>query len=169
MRVRGGIARPVVVGIVAALVMVSCGGNGDEDALSEEELVRRSNEICSMHARAIEDAARARFGASREVPSAEEIEDLAENTVVPELDRMLDELEDLKPPEDEQEEFEDFTEEARRALDDEIKQDPSSILSEQAQSDPFIEANESAQDFGATECANISQRIRTAAAARPPR
>lgn len=165
----GGIARPVAVGIVAALVMVSCGGGGDEEALSEEELVRRSNEICSMHAQAIEDAARARFGASREVPSADEIEDLANNVVIPELDRMLDELEDLKPPDDEKEDFEDFIEETRRALDDEIKQDPSSILSEQAQSDPFVEANEKARDVGATECANISQRIRTAAAARPPR
>ncbi len=168
MRVRG-IARPVVVGMVAALVMVSCGGGGDEEALSEEELVRRANEICATHAQAIEEAARARFGASREVPTADEIENLAEETVIPELDRMLDELENLNPPDDERQEFEDFIEETRTALDDEIKQDPSSILSEQAQSDPFIEANESARDFGASECANISQRIRTAAAARPPR
>ena len=167
MRVR--IARPVVVGIVAVLVMVSCGGGDDEDALSEEQLVQRANEICATHARAIEDAARARFGASREVPSADEIEDLADNTVIPEMDRMLDELEDLKPPDDEKEDFEDFISETRRALDDEIKEDPSSILSEQAQSDPFIEANEKADDVGATECAGISQRIRTAAAARPPR
>ncbi len=167
MRVR--IARPVVVGIVAALVMVSCGGGDDQDALSEEELVQRSNEICATHARAIEEAARARFGATREVPSANEIEDLANNVVIPELDRMLDELEGLEPPDDEEEEFQNFISETKTALDNEIKQDPSSILSEQAQSDPFIEANEEAEDLGATECASISERIRTAAAARPPR
>ncbi len=166
MRARG--ARSLIVGIVAALVLVSCGGGGDdENTLSEAEFVSRANAICDGHARAIEEASRSQFGATREVPSADQIESFASRTVVPEVERMVEELEDLKPRERDQGDFRDYLSETRRALDDEIKDDPSSILSEQAQSDPFIEANEQARDLDLNECARVSERIRTAAAARP--
>lgn len=160
MRLRGAI----VIGFLSALVLVSC-GDDDENRLSEAEFTSRGNAICASHAGAIEEASRARFTASREVPSADQIEAFAEGTVIPEMDRMVDELEDLKPEEDE-DDFEAFRKDVRRALDDDVKQDPSSILSEQATSDPFREANEKAEDAGLTECARVSQRIRTAAAAR---
>ncbi len=167
MRVR--ITKIMVIGLLAALALTSCGDGDDEQTLSESEFISRGNEICSNHAKRIEDEARARFGASRNVPSVQEIEDLATRVVVPELDRMVDELEDLKPPEDEKSDFNDYLSETRKALDDDVKQDPVSILSEQASSDAFAEANEKASDVGLNECARVSQRIRTAAAARAPR
>lgn len=165
---RAGSARSLVVGIVAVLVLVSCGGDGDdENTLSESEFVSQANAICAAHAKTIEDASRAQFGATREVPSADEIARFANQTVVPEVERMVDELDDLNPRERDRGDFNDYLSETSRALDDEIKDDPSSILSEQAQSDPFIEANEQARDLDLIECARVSERIRTAAAARP--
>ena len=165
---RARIAKSVVIGLVAALVLVSC-GDDDEDALSEEELVRQGNEICASHAKNIEDAARSQFGTSREVPSVQQVEDFANNVVVREIDHMVDMLEDLKPPDDEEEEFEEFLSETRSALDDDVKQDPVTILSEESRSDPFAKANEKAEDVELEECAKVSQKIRTAAAARAPR
>ena len=166
---RARIAGPVVIGLLAVLLLASCGNGDDENALSEEELARRANEICSTHARNIEEAARSRFGASRNVPSVQEIEDLAKNVVVPEVDRMVDELEDLEPRKRDKGDYEDFLADTRKALDDDVKQDPVSILSEEASSDAFAEANEKADDLDMTECARVSQRIRAAAAARPPK
>ncbi len=166
MRVR--ITRTVVIGLLAALVLTSC-GDDDEDALSEAELVRQGNEICATHGKQIEDEARARFGQSRNVPSVQETEDFANGVVVPQVDQMVDKLDDLEPPEDERADYRDFLSETEKALDDDVKQDPVSVLSEQASSDAFAEANEKATDVGLNECARVSQRIRTAAAARAPR
>ena len=162
------ITRTLVIGLLASLVLTSCGGD-DEEALSEAELVRRGNEICSTHAKQIEEQAQARFGTSRNVPSVQEIEDFANRVVVPEMDRMVDELEDLKAPDDEKDDFREYLRETEKSLDDDVKQDPVSILSEQASSDAFAEANEKATDVGLNECARVSERIRTAAAARAPR
>ncbi len=156
-----------MVGIVAVLVLVSCGADDDENTLSEADFVSQANGICSSHAKAIEDASRSQFGGTREVPSADQIESFAKQTVVPEIERMVDELERLNPRERDQGDFKEYLSETSRALDDEIKDDPSSILSEQAQSDPFIEANELARDLELAECARVSERIRTAAAAKP--
>ena len=167
MRVR--ITRTLVIGLLAALVLTSCGGDDDEDALSEAELVRRGNEICNTHAKHIEDEAKSRFGTSRNVPSVQETEDFANRVVVPAMDRMVDELEDLKAPDDEKDDFREYLRETEKSLDDDVKQDPVSILSEQASSDAFAEANEKATDVGLNECARVSERIRTAAAARAPR
>jgi hypothetical protein len=167
--VRVRIAGPVVIGLLAALVLTSCGDGDDENALSEAELIRRGNEICSAHAKNIEDAARSRFGTSRNVPGERETVDFAENVVAPELDRMADELEDLNAPEEEEGDFRSYVSQVRSDVDNEVKQNPVDLTSELRSSDPLAESNEKAEDVGLHECHRVSERVKNAMLARAPR
>ena len=159
---RARIAGLVVIGLLAVLALTSC-GDDDEQTLSREELVTQGNQICAEAAQRIEQDARSRFGNSQDVGSATQLEEFASKIVVPEYDRAVDRLEDLKVPEDEKGDFEEFLSETREALDDDVKQDPVGSLSQVAAQDPFVGANRDAQGLGLTECASLSQKIRTAA------
>ena len=160
MRVRG--AGPVVIGVVAVLLLVSC-GDEDEKTLSQQELVTQSNQICSGAAQRIEQDAKSRFGSSQDVGSAQQLEQFASKIVVPEYDKAVDKLEDLKAPEEEKRVFDDFLSETRKALDDDVKQDPVGSLSQVSAQDPFAKANRQAQRIGLSECASLSQKIRASA------
>ena len=160
MRVRG--AGPVVIGVVAVLLLVSC-GDDDEKTLSQQELVTQSNQICSGAAQRIEQDAKSRFGSSQDVGSAQQLEQFASKIVVPEYDKAVDKLEDLKAPEEEKRVFDDFLSETRKALDDDVKQDPVGSLSQVSAQDPFAKANRQAQRIGLSECASLSQKIRASA------
>ena len=161
MRVRG--AGPVVIGLVAVLLLASCGDDDDEKTLSEQELVTQSNQICSGAAQRIEQEAKTRFGSSQDVASAQQLEQFATKVVVPEYDKAVDKLEDLKPPTEEAGVFDDFLSETRKALDDDVKQDPVGSLSQVSAQDPFAKANRQAQRIGLNECASLSQKIRASA------
>lgn len=160
MRVRS--AGPVAIGLLAVLILTSCGGD-DEQTLSEQDLVRQSNEICSGAAQRIEQEARSRFGSEQNVGTTEQFKEFTTKIVVPEYDRAVDRLEDLKAPEEVEGNFHDFLSETRRALDDDVKQDPVGSLSQVKAQDPFNKANRQATSLGLTECASLSQRISTSA------
>ncbi|MDQ3643822.1 MAG: hypothetical protein M3450_20720 [Actinomycetota bacterium] len=161
MRVRG--AGPVVIGLVAVLMLAGCGDGDDEQTLSEQELVTQSNQICATAAQRIEQDATSRFGNSQDVGSATQLETFASDIVVPEYDKAVDQLEDLKVPEREEGDFKDFLSQTRKALDDDVKSNPVGSLSQVAAQDPFVEANRQAQRLGLTECASLSQKIRASA------
>jgi len=152
-----------VIGLVAVLLLAGCGDNSDENTLSEQELVTRSNQICAGAAQRIQQEAQSRFGSSQDVGSAQQLEQFASKIVVPEYDKAVDQLEDLKVPEEEEGVYGDFLSETRKALDDDVKQDPVGSLSQVAEQDPFAKANRQAQRLGVTECASLSQKIRAAA------
>jgi hypothetical protein len=154
-RVRGAVA--TLVGVLGVgLVLAGC---GDDDAeLTRAEFQNRANAICSRHIKAIEDAAKGRF-AAKEIPLATEIESLAEGTVVPEIERMREELADLDAPDADERDFESYLSELKRALDDEVKQDPATILSEEASQNAFVESDDLAGDAGLTECARLGKRL----------
>ena len=156
-------AGPVVIGLLAVLLLASCGDDDDERTLSQQELVTQSNQICAEAAQRIEQDARSRFGNSQDVGSTTQLEEFASRIVVPEYDRAVDRLEDLKVPEDEKGDFEDFLSETREALDDDVKQDPVGSLSQVSAQDPFVGANRQAQRLGLSECASLSQKIRSSA------
>ena len=159
---RARIAGLVVIGLLAVLALTSC-GDDDEQTLSREELVTQGNQICAEAAQRIEQDARSRFGNSQDVGSAQQLEDFASNIVVPQYDRAVDRLEDLKPSDEEKGDFDDFLSETRKALDDDVKQDPVGSLSQVQGLDPFAKANRQAQGLGLTECASLSQKIRASA------
>ncbi len=160
MRVRG--AGPVVIGLVAVLLLASC-GDDEERTLSPEELVTQSNQICSEAAQRIQQEAQSRFGTSQDVGSANQLEQFASQIVVPQYDRAVDRLEELKVSEDDKAAFEDFLSETRKALDDDVKQDPVGSLSQVSAQDPFAKANRQARALGLNECASLSDKIRSSA------
>lgn len=157
MRVRATGA--VVMGLLAMLVLGSCGdGDGAQGPrLSEQELANQANAICARHTQTIEAAARSKF-ASRDVPTPQQTEEFAKETIIPEVERQLDELEKLRPEENDEQEFETYIKESRNALSNKVKADPSLVLSEEVNQDPFRQANEEAGELGMTECQNASQR-----------
>jgi hypothetical protein len=155
-----------VIGLVAVMLLASCGSD-DEKTLSEQELVAQSNQICSGAAQRIEQDAKSRFGSSQDVGSAQQLEQFASKIVVPEYDKAVDKLEDLKPPKEEEGVFDDFLSETRKALDDDVKQNPVGSLSQVSAQDPFAKANRQAQRIGLSECATLSQKIRASADGSP--
>ncbi|MDQ3680960.1 MAG: hypothetical protein M3378_10565 [Actinomycetota bacterium] len=162
MRVR--IARPVVIGLLGLLMLASCGGGDDEEnTLSEEEMVRQGNEICVGTAQRIEQESAARLGSDQNVGSTQQFEDFATKIVVPEMDSAVDRLEGLRVPEEEKDDFDDYLSEIRKALDDDLKQDPVGSLSQVEAQDPFIKANRQARRLGLSECATLSDKIRRSA------
>ncbi|MDQ3570291.1 MAG: hypothetical protein M3396_06655 [Actinomycetota bacterium] len=161
MRVR--IARPVVIGLIGVLVLASCGGGDEENTLSEEQMVSQANEICSGTAQRIEQESATRFGNDQNVGSTQQFEDFATKIVVPEMDTMVDRLEELKVPVEEKVSFEDYLSETRKALDDDLKQDPVGSLSQVEAQDPFAKANRQARRLGLSECSTISNKIRSSA------
>ncbi len=165
MKVRG--AGPVVIGLVAVLALAGCGDGNDEKALSQQELVTQSNQICADAAKRIEQEAKSRFGASQDVGSVQQLETFATKIVVPEYDKAVDRLEDLKAPKEEAGDFQDFVSKTRKALDDDVKGNPVASLSQVSAQDPFLEANRQAQRLGLSECASLSQKIRASADGSP--
>lgn len=161
MRVR--IARPVVIGLLGVLVLASCGGDNEENTLSEEEMIRQSNEICMGTAQRIEQESATRFGNDQNVGTTQQFEDFATKIVVPEMDTMVDRLEDLKVPVEEKASFQAYLSETREALDDDLKQDPVGSLSQVEAQDPFAQANRQARRLDLNECAAISDKIRRSA------
>jgi len=151
-----------VIGLVAVLVLASC-GKSDEKRLSEQELVTQSNQICANAAQRIEQDAKSRFGTSQDVGSTQQLEDFAKKIVVPEYDKAVDSLEKLKAPKEDKGTYGDFLTETRKALDDDLKQDPVGSLSQVAAQDPFAKANRQGQRLGLSECASLSQKIRASA------
>ncbi len=143
------------LGLVGALALASCGGD-DPRRLSEGEAVARADGLCAQHTQQIVTAAQSRFP-TPEVPAADALVDFARQTVVPEAERLVRQLESLRPPEDQQEDFEEYLRDVNLAL-GRLKAAPSMAFSEMDAQDAFREANALAEDLGLSACARASQQ-----------
>ncbi len=145
----------VALGMVGALVLVSCGENGPR-RLSEGETIARADGLCAQHTQHIMTTAQSRFP-TPEVPPADALVDFAGQTVVPEAERLVRQLESLSAPEDQHEDFEDYLREANLAL-RRLKAAPYLAFSEIDAHDAFLEANALANDLGLSACARASRQ-----------
>ncbi len=161
-RVRGTAAAAAL--LLMGLALGAC-GDDDDRALSSAEFANQGNAICTRHIKSIEDAIKARF-AAKEIPLASEIDGLASRTVIPEIERMRDELGRLRPPENDEEDVEDYLSELKRALDDEVKQQPAVMLSEEKSQNAFGRADDLARDAGLAECGKLGERLQASVGAR---
>jgi hypothetical protein len=90
----------------AALAAAGCGGGGDR--LSQAEFQGQGNAICAKYEKEIE--------AIGTPNSLEEIPGYVDKAL-PIVEREIEELEELEPPEDDQEAFDEMLAEARKTLD----------------------------------------------------
>lgn len=136
----------LTVAIVAGLLIAGCGDDEDE-GLSKAEFLKQGNAICKKGDDAIDAAGTKAFGG--EEPSKQELTEFAEQTIVPNVQREIDQLGELSPPEDDEAEVDSILTQAQSAL-DEIKAEPQLV----ATGDPFADVNKKAKAYGLTACAD---------------
>ena len=137
------------VGFLAlALATAACGD--EENRLSAEDFREQANEICADFNRADDEAAEEFFG--DEEPSTEEIVAFFEDSALPRVRNLLDDLDELAPPESLEEEVDGLLAAARQALaevEQGIQQDPEGFFEGE---DPFADVDPRAIDLGLDAC-----------------
>ena len=134
------------VSLIVVSVLAACGG-GSEDRLTKEEFLTQGNAICSSGDEKIGAAAESTFGSSE--PTQEEIGAFASETIVPTIQDEIDQLRDLSPPKEDEDQVNAMLDEAQSALDN-LKANPELAT----QGGGFEEANRLAKDYGLTACAD---------------
>jgi hypothetical protein len=106
LRRRGKLFALLAALALAAGVIVACGGDDDDDgggeqALSKAEYIKQGDAICAEGDREIEKAAEEAFGdlEQGQQPSAKEIGEFGQETVLPSLQKQIDQLRELPTPE----------------------------------------------------------------------
>lgn len=146
----------VLVALVVGSTLAAC-GDDDADALSEEEFLRRGNEICAEGNEKFDAAFEAVFADldEGEEPAPDDVAAAFSDELVPNIQAQIDGIGDLEPPEELADDVEKLLADAQTAL-DELAQlaedDPSSLLRQEQ--DPFADVNEQAAAIGLTECAD---------------
>lgn len=127
-----------------AVIAAGCGAGGP----SVEEFRTEASDICQESRKTIEAAASELLGGG-ELPDPQEFGKLAQGTIVPETEKMLDRLADVEPAEEVADEYQAFLDEAEQTV-DEIRKDPTMLM------DPtnFAEVNKRA------DAANLSAACR---------
>ena len=137
------------VGFVAlALAGAACGD--DENRLSAEDFRAQANEICADFNRADDDAAEEFFG--NEEPSTEDVVAFFEDSALPRARQLLDDLDELGPPESLEDEVDELLAAAREALaevEQGIEEDPERLFEGD---DPFADVDARAIELGLDSC-----------------
>lgn len=134
------------LGLVTTLALVAC--DAGEERLTEEEFISQANEACTEGNQEIQEAA-AEIGATGEQPSQDQLEDFI-GTIAEAIQGQIDDIAELSPPEDLEQDVDALTEELQSSL-DELREQGAAAL--QSQDNPFADANEMAGDLGLTVCA----------------
>jgi hypothetical protein len=152
MRVR--VAGLLVAGLAVTLVLGAC-GDGDEERLSQAQFVAEGNRICAQTRQVVDQAAETAFPNRGNVPTAEEIQRFADDTLVPQLKRELDELKDLNPPEDEEEDVKEIIEAGEQGAD---QTSTRAVLLQNKARSPLNRYAELAGEYGLETCGRLSDR-----------
>lgn len=130
---------------LSLLGLASCGD--DEDRLSEAEFQEQANAICAEGNEEVD----ALFEdlPQDEPPSEEALEPLFDD-FVENIRGQIDDVDELSPPEELEDDVDTFLSDAREALEGIEDDGPSSLLSED---DPFADVSAQAEDLGLEECA----------------
>ncbi len=140
--------------LALGLIAAGCGGGGNDDASSETgteasadltkaEFITEADAICQQGGDQI-DAAGQALGKN---PTPAETEAFAADTIVPNVQNQIDQVDALVPPAADQEQVDAILAAAQEGV-DMIKSDPSLAVS----GDPLSVANKLAQEYGLKVC-----------------
>jgi hypothetical protein len=138
----------VALAACSILSLSACGGDdGDNEskALSKDEFIEKADKICAGGDDEI-DAAEKSF-ADPENPTEEEMDAAIDDILIPTLKDELEQLRDLKPPEDDEDEVDSMLDSLEKAIED-IEKDWRTGFTGQNIED----ANEKATALGLEEC-----------------
>ncbi len=148
MRVRG----LVVIGFMAALALAACGDDGGE-RLSKAGFIAQGNRICAETQQAVNSAVETSFTNKGNVPTAAEAEQFVDGPFDDLVKKELDQLEELRPPKDDEERVGDMLQAGREGLED-IKKNAVLILNQDR--NPMNRYAELASDYGLEGCGRFS-------------
>jgi hypothetical protein len=147
-----------------ALAIAGCGGDDETSTtsssptaagatgatggtpLTKEEFIAQADAICAAGDKTI-DAAGQALGQN---PSEEQINQAITETVIPTVSGEFDAIEQLTPPEGDENTIAELVASGRAAL-DEIEANPDRAFAA-GQDNPFAEVNQLAQDYGLKDC-----------------
>lgn len=97
----------VAVALVAGALALGTSACGGEDELSEEEFQKQGNAICAKYDQQIEDIS---------TPTSVEEVPAYVNKALPIVERQIEDMKELSPPEEDQETFDSMIEEAEKTV-----------------------------------------------------
>ena len=139
-RLTGGLALVLGVGLVA----IGCGGGDDE--LTKSEFIAQADAICKQGNKRI-DAEAEKIFQSQERPTQAEAKQFASETLIPDIQRQVDEVRDLDEPSEDSDQVNAFLDSAQAEL-DKGKKDPLYMTSDQS----FSKTNKLGQQYGFKVC-----------------
>jgi len=138
--------------VLTALQLFGCGGG--EEQLTKAELIEEGDKICKQAVERRTAGVEAVFSERKKSGKPlrkEDGEELISKVVVPAVDEMVEELDQLSAPEEDQEEFKaivkSFEETAAKA-----KADPATAISA---AEPFSKPDKMAAAYGFKDCAQL--------------
>jgi hypothetical protein len=134
---------------VTALVVAGCGG-GDDDSTSTSSLAKpawiaKADAICQQGNQDIEQAANEQFGKQDQQPTDEQVQQFTSATVVPSVQRQIDEIRDLGAPSGDEDQVNKILDTVQADID---KAKSATTL----QGDTFADGNALATQYGLKVC-----------------
>lgn len=140
--------------MVSMTMVGACGSDGDR--LTAEDFIAQGNAICEATSAEVETVGDELF-AEGEEPSGETIGAFVDETLVPGLEGMIDDFEELNPPEELEEAVDQMLADLQAVKDDIVEataEDPGALF---ASGDPFAATDAQAAEIGLTECARDAE------------
>lgn len=140
----------LILGACALLVtgLFAAGCGGDDDELTKAEFVQQANAICKKGDAQINAAAEKAFSESQR-PSNAQVEEFATDTAIPSIQGQVDDIGELEPPAEDEEQITAFLDSAQEEL-DKSKEDTAYLISDAS----FKETNRLGAAYGLDECAD---------------
>jgi hypothetical protein len=147
-------AAPLAAALVGLVVLAGCGGSDSttsstSETLTKSEFVAKANAICAKGNQEIRAEGKKLFS-SGQAPSKAAQEKFVTGTVIPSIQQQVDGVDALPAPAGDEQKVQAIVDAARSAL-AKVKQDPA-LITEQAQSDPFAQADKLTNAYGMTQC-----------------
>ncbi len=134
--------------LAAAGIAAGCGGGGD-DTQPKSDWIKQADAICKKGNDEINAEVKKQFSSGR--PSSQDQEKFATDTLIPNIQDQVDQINDLTPPSPGEDQAKQVLDDAQNSIDT-AKKDPT-LLTDQAQGqDPFAKTNQAAKAFGLKVC-----------------
>jgi len=133
---------------LTALGLVACGD--DEDRLTEEAFIEQGNAICAAGNERTDKLFEDAFESEEDFEDEEKVAEVKQQLEA-DIERQIDELGELSPPENLEEDFDKLRDDAEAALDEFRDLSPEEAFEQEE--DPFEDINRQAGEIGLTECA----------------
>ena len=134
--------------VAVALGATACGGGGG-DPRAVDEAMAQANAICGEYHDTIESAASGVLEGGQ-VPDPEELQQLANERIIPELSAQFERLREVEPPPDTEDEFQAFIEEGEQTI-EQLEEDPTALTNPEI----FAEVNRQAEAAGLSDDCRI--------------